>query len=721
MYLVKNGKPMGKLYIPANADEVTASAAKSFAEAVALITGALPPIKGFETLAEKNNGVVFATFAQAQGLEVAAEAYGACPKGGFCVKRRGDRVYVLAHEPQGVFFGAHDLLEKNADIVWSRGVAEESVECLPSKDLRLTETDYAESSPFAVRTWNLCGVGSEGREHADEGTAAYIAKNKCNGVSHRIEDGWRKYGLSGAGVAVKDVGNLDDLATAHPEYFMTAPSGGPMPAHGGWDSFLNYYEPAVAEILAKRLAEGMESLAQADVGIWIMPDDPYFCMIRDGKKLHELPFTADDGTTVSPSARNYRSTVYFNFLNRVIKKLNELRPNTYLQVFAYTYSEEAPAIAVDERLIVTLAPIQTNDKYAYTDKRSRDNDGIRDNIEAWSKKAARLALYTYWGSFKGTLYTRPIAEVVKQNLLWLKKLGVYQIEIEGKLDCSYAEDLNAAQKNARKFYDMNEAYVWLMNKLMWTPEADIEALLERYCRIVYKECAAEMQTYFSLLKTGWDEKDALVWYTTGGDVYYLQFILGAGLANKIKETLQSAYEKATTASVKRKLRSICDTVFAEIEKYAHFVKEEAAVSYCGEGEERILAEENLDHVNNADSPWRKAKPLRVLRDYGTMEFYPKEADFSCRMLYDEKNIYVGYTVFDDRLSETAGGENGKICREDGGELISYAETYIGGNILNQSVYYGYISGFTGAREQGGQFYENRGSPKRSPVPEGYAT
>lgn len=721
MYLVKEKKTLGKIYIAFDSAETVKVAALSFFETVKKITGSELEIERIENLTGEEYGVVLATFEESERLGGPFfDESRLCKGDGFCVKRLGTQVFVLSHTQRGVFFGAHDLLEKNADVVWGRGAKEERMEFLSSDCLKISKTDYTEESPFAVRSWNLCGIGTEGREHSDEGTAAYLAKNKCNGVSHLIENNWRKYGLYGAGVALKEVGNLDELAKEHPEYFMTAPDGGVMPAHCGWDSFLNYYNEGIAKEFARRLVQGVERLGGKDVGIWIMPDNPYFCMIQNGVKLHEQPFVADDGTRVEPSDKNYRSTVYFNFLNRVMKEANRIRPNTYLQVFAYTYSEQAPAIEIDERLIVALAPIQTNEKYSYTDKSNHDNDSIRDNIEIWAKKAKKLALYTYWGSFRGTIYSRPNLKEIKENLLWFKKLGVYQIEIEGKVDCSYLDDLKPSQKSARKYYDLNEGYIWAMNKLLWNPEEDIGELLARYCRIVYKECEKEMLEYFSLLQYGWDKQDALVWYATGGDVYYLQFVVNAGVADKILQTLERAKDKAITPSVKRKIDSIKETVEKEIEKYKNFEKEEAEVAYCALTEKEITSKEQLDYINNPQSVWNTATPLTVLRDYGTMEYYPKEAKFSCRMLYDEENIYIGYTIFDDKVLEERTLENGRriVVREDGSELVSYTETYIGGNAFNQSVYYGYISGFMGERNEQGSFYENAGSPKNIPIPDG---
>ena len=91
------------------------------------------------------------------------------------------------------------------------------------------------------------------------------------------------------------------------------------------------------------------------------------------------------------------------------------------------------------------------------------------------------------------------------------------------------------------------------------------------------------------------------------------------------------------------------------------------------------------------------------------------------MLHDDKNIYIGYTVFDDEITgqkKTADGKT-RYYREDGKEVISYGETYIGGNSFNQDTYYGYISGLMGERED--QWYENKGSPIRQEIPQGART
>lgn len=711
-------------YITSNADIAVKTAAQETAVYVNKITGVTPLIKQSENFADVLSGVCFALFSETESLlarNKKAQAYQTqlLNTDGFAVVLDNATIYVLSHTPSGVYYGAHDFLEKNADIVWGRGAKEYDADYLPSEEIEICCYDYAEASPFAVRVWNACGKGSEGKDHLDDGTAKYYAKNKINGMFHAIEPYWNAHGLRGVGITVK-ANNIDDLETEHPEYFMTDIDGTPK-THAAEESFVNYYNEDAAKTVAKRFVDFLQTADKDTLYSLIMPDSPYFYVKENGKVLSELPFTADDGTVVQPSDKNYKSTVYFNYMNRVVREINRLRPNTDVLTFAYLYSEEVPAIQTDEHLIVSLAPIYTNEKYAYTDRSCEENAAIAANIEKWSEKCKKLCVYSYWNSFRGTIYMRPILRQIQEDLRWFRKLQVYGITAEGKLDCSLTENASAAQTAARKFFDMNEACTWVVNKLVWNPDQDPYALLTRYAKIVYKEVAQQFLQYYRLIESGFDSQNAYVWYPTGGDVYILQFIVNAGIKDEVLSVLEEAKKTAVSPTVKSRISSIYEIVQEQIKKYADFVKEEATITVTDKTEAEILSEQSLDYKNNPQSVWNEAVPIKVLRDYNTMAFYDPAAQFECRMLYDGTNIYIGYSVQDDTIAKRDTDENGhiRVLRENGERLISYAETYIGGNELNQSTYYGYLSGFRESKENNA-FYRNSGAPSRIKEDKGLA-
>lgn len=706
MHIIKNRQIYGKLYIRSADYKTLAFVANATRDLLAKITGVVAPIEIVDGFKNDLVGLAFIVDEKV--------------KSGFSVNKTGTLVTVSGATVADVYFGAMDVVEKNAGVIFSRGAREEELVFSETDSFEIKIFDYAESSPFLIRSFNICGIGSSGESHVDDGTVECFARNKINAITHLFKEEWREYGLKGSALHFSELNNIDDLMEEHPEYFMTDTDGSPKKALGGHDSFMNYYNEGVAKAFALRLVGLFNKMNPSDDVIWVMPDNPYFHVVENGKTLSELPFTADDGTIVYPNEKEYKSTVYFNFLNRAMAEANKIRPNTYLTVFAYTYSEIAPKIKVDSRIRVMLAPIKTNDRYSYLDKDSDSNAPITENIIRWFEKTDNLGVYTYWNSFKGTIYSRPILRVVKENLQFLKKLGVKQIIVEGKVDCSFKDRLSEPQRNAIKFYDMNEAYIWALQKLLWNPDLDIDQLMKRYVSATYKESAPDMLEYFRLIEKGWENTDAMVWYTTGGDIYYLQMIINVGVDKEILRALDNAVKKAVDQTVKRKVSSIRETVKGQIDKYKDFVKEQAVARITSTHKEKLLSPEQMDYVFNPDSEWNKAVPITVLRNYDTFEFYPKEAKFSCRMLYDSENFYVGYTVFDDSLEKAVLGEDGgvRVYRADGTEMESYAETYIGGNVFNQSVYYGYISGFNGQWKKDGQFFVNAGTPKGVPLPKG---
>lgn len=698
MIVVKDGKAEAKICIKnADADKVM-PVAEMFSSYVKKVTGTGLDVALRDELPADEKGIILLLGGDGDPERCEIEA-------------DGNSVRLLAPTAAALYFAVAHILEKDLGIIFCRGGGGEArAEFVPTGDFEITNGKYVREPAFSYRCWNICGVGSEGESHRDDGTAEYISLNGNNALFEKVAVG--KYPLSFTSASHKTLHDLNDLIPAHPEYFMTAPDGKPMVS--GAISFLNYYERGAAEALAERMADAADEFARDNDEIfWTMPDDAYFRMTRGGERLSDEPFTADDGTVVRPEDKNYKSTVYFNFINRVVEKLNVLRPGTRISVFAYIYSEPAPAIDVDPRVTVLLAPIHANDRYAFTDE---VNAETRENIAKWTEKAEKLRIYTYWNCFRGDIYSRPILNVVKADLLWFKTLGIDGVVMEGKVDCRPMKDMSDAQASALKFYDLNEAYIWAMNKLLWDPEEDTEELLDRYCKTVYKECAAEMREYFALIQKGWDASDAFVWYPTGGDVYYLQFVINAGVKDAVIAALDAAAGKAVSPSVKRKAESVRETVEEYIKKYENFVTETAEVYYCAGGEEEIMR----DPLGEGDgNVWNKAKPLTVLRNYDTMEFYPEEAEFSCKMIYDDENIYIAYAIRDDEIAkEDFSCGTYRIYREDGKEVISYAETYIGGNTFNRSVYYGYISGFMGKEDPRGQFYLNDGTPKALPIPEG---
>lgn len=725
MNFIENGKSNLSFCIKEGASVIINRAALDLIDAIQAISDVKVGLEKVKTFDGVQNKIVIALFSDDATFEKEFKKEYDYTLGtdGFAVMQKANNVYVLGHCDSGAFYGAHDMLEKNADVIWARGAEEYALETLPSDEISLNVINYCEKSPFRVRVWNTCGTGTANVDHGDKGTAMCLGRNKIIGVYHHCDDDWYEYAVTGQSLASASFRSIEEYIDTNPEYFMTYEDGSPrklVVTHvTHLESYINFYHPEVPKIIARKMKDYLDNCHDGDVACYNMPDNPYFFMRHGGVNLHEQPFTTDCGVTVYPDQKNYKSTVYFNFINRLIKELNRIRPNTIIHTQAYMYSEVAPAIKVDDRVYIKVAPLSANMKVSHNDPVKEDNHNVRDNLLEWKKRSNSVCVNAYWNSFKGNFYTRPIWKVAQQDLRFWRDIGLAGFTPEGKVDCSRLESYNDKQAYVRKFNDFNEMYTWGLHKLMWNPEQDLEALKQRYCRIVYKECAEEMLEYYNLIEKGYDNTDGYVWWMTGADVYIYRFIIKAGIKDAVLRTLERALEKATSINRRERIESIYTTLKEYTTKYAAFADEDGEVLWCGGV--NPLDEAQLDFDNNADSIWNKAKKSVVLKSYTDFSDIEKEAKFSRRMFYDEQNLYFGYEIYDDQIESTkiVNGDL-RVYRENGEQVNFRVESYYGGNAFNTEIFYGYVSGFNGVGVND-RYYMNNGAPITIAAPNGVKT
>lgn len=702
-------------YVKNNCEKSVYNAVIEINKSVELITGTKVPISQVDCFDFVTNGVIFATFDDLADLAsvFSVEMETLKETDGFVIKEYKSNLYILSHKPAGVFFGAHDLLEKNADIIWTRAKRGEEASFIPSENLVLHNYNYLEKPDFISRGWNTCGVGEEGIHH-DLGTMICFAKNKINTKFEMYLDMFADYGVDVQGLYVPEIQDFRDEETTCPEYFMVEEDGNPRKSREEL-SFLNYFNDDIARRMAdKIILFYKKNPDKVGKRLYIgIPDDDFFRMVKDGRVISQEPFKADDGTIVYPNEENYKSTVYYNFINRVVKYVCEVYKNAKFLTLAYLYAFPCPKIKVDERVAIGLCPIDINEHLIYRKDTSSKVIHMFDNMQRWCDKTVDVFLYAYWQSVRNG-YPRPLAKNVQENLKDFKQMGVRHLIPEGFLDESNA-------KGVSELFDLNEMYVWQMNKLFWNVNIDLDLLTEKYCRLVYGKAKDDMIEFYRLIQKGWDITDGFVTWATGCDVYIKECIINVGLADKIIATLESGLNKELIPSQKRRILSIYNILKTKIDKIINIPDEQAKFTYCNKGIDYILSQEQLQVEENADSVWNKANKLTVFKNYITLEDYPKEIRFNTRLLYDENYLYFGFQVFDDSIDSVIGvNESGlPLIKRTNGKLIqSYAENYVSANGLKYGTYFGYITGIL-PKQTDRSFYFNDGSPRKIDNPKGF--
>ena len=683
--LTENGEAKAELYMGEGGNEIDATALKEMQDIVAMISGAVLPQT--DVLKEEGMQIVLATPDTFPDLSTlfAEDLAWIGESDGFAVRQDGNKIYIFGTTSKGMLNGVYDFLEENCGILWTRGVEELGTLYTEQPTLTVTSCDYREKSPFALRGWNACGLGSTGKHHTDTNTRWFEGRTKLNirpgGLRGDIDttelDGYL-YTVNGQQpFGANTTLYLDKYFDEHPEYFMTEADG--TPKRNQYGSNLNFYSMEAADALAQELVDFARKNKLEYVGHSIQ-DTQYFCMVENGIDLASQPFTAENGVTVTPDQDNYKSTVFFNFLNRAARKVKELAPDLKIVSLAYIYCEYAPAVQIEDNSVIQFAPIFSDDHLPI--KTSPSNASVKKNLEDWAGMTKNIVVYNYYACLPCEIYSRPIADKVQQDLMWYAELGVLGLTPEGGVDSAPGNpNYNA--------WSMNHLYYWLMNQLFWDPYADLDVLTIKFCDAAYGEASGYMQEYYRLIQEGWDKFDDYVWYTSGGDTYIKKFIIDAGVAEDAQKALDNGYEVADELAKKR-IDLIRKTFNEQLSKWANFVPEDGVAYYCDEGKQALISDENLSVTQG---PWSKIQPLTVFKGQELEDCF---RDLEVRLMWDKDNVYIAYKIPNEKIgTQEDPYTNISPLLSDGswwqGATPEFMETYLVGNMTNMSEYSAYYT------------------------------
>jgi len=181
---------------------------------------------------------------------------------------------------------------------------------------------------------------------------------------------------------------------------------------------------------------------------------------------------AQDGPDIWGKQGNSRR--YFLFLNQVARELRKTHPDKYLGMLAYRSVMYPPANLAVERNIMPYM-CYTRSHWSHPEVKRRD----LANTNAWLKRVDKFGIYEYLygaGFSIPRLYLHNLAEFLRHVGNEAPGSGFYA-EI-------YAN------------HGLDGPKAWVVEKLVWNPNQDVDALIHRWCVGVFQEAAAPMERYF---------------------------------------------------------------------------------------------------------------------------------------------------------------------------------------------------------------------------------
>ncbi|GBF77706.1 hypothetical protein PA598K_06268 [Paenibacillus sp. 598K] len=545
---------------------------------------------------------------------------------GFAVRQRGNDLYILGTEPGGVLNGVYDVLEKNTGILWTRSTSIGTVyEEQPTIALRTV--NYSERSPFELRGWHLTGQGAAGEYHSDPGTEQMMARNKLNSKLAEFENMPLWKGQSERGIEPFNIGhNLpfwlpnEVYFANHPEYYNTDANGDPLPV--GLETQINFYHPDVPGVIAGRVADFLEENPIEVVGIGIN-DTHYF----EQAGYSDQPFVTEDGITIQPNEADYKSTVFYTFLNKIARQVKVTNPGVQIATYAYFFTEVPPRIALEDNIVIVLAPISGDDrKPMNTPEPSNPNRAYVSKLDGWLKKTSNIVMYNYYGAFLSDKYERPIAAKVQADMQYYRQLGLTGVIPEGIADANGPN------------WGINALQFWLFQKLMWNPDANIEQLKTDYITKVFGPAAGPMATYYSLIEQGWNKYEDVIAYNTSTNTYIGKYIVQAGIAEAAQAALDEAWSLAD-AAIRARIQPIKTTFEAMVTQFNEIPSLQGEAVYTTADKEAIVGTTDFTQGPWADAP--------VISDFYKMNSTTKApVQTKVRLLWDDDNLYVAYENMD---------------------------------------------------------------------------
>lgn len=454
--LVSEQQPLAVIVVPENASERVKTAAGTLQAYLKKSTGA--------TLAVTSDPGELAAIHVGRTLyvdRIAPDIAGLDEDGYVFESPDPKNFIILGGGDWGTEFGVYEFLERYVGVRWLMpGTAGESV---PAHTSLVIPREPVRDQPVynVSRTFSGAKVGS-----ADE--IEWVQFNRA-----RFDRLARQHNLNGLFPVSK-------FGKTNPEFYPILDGARFLPPNDknvAWQP--NFSAPGIVEAAAEQIDAYFQNNPEAS---------SYSLATNDTRSFDESPESLARRTgTINALGYDDVSNDYFPWANAVVEKVLEKYPNRWFGTQAYCETLEAPTNI--EKLSDRLVPHITYERMRWSDPKLRAADQAL--TERWAKVAPTLGWYDYTYGLS-YLVPRVWFHLMQEYLQW------------------------GAEHNVRSFHgdyipnwSGEGPKTWLMMKLLWNPNRDVDALLDDwYQHAVGAEAAPKLREYYAIWEKFWT-KDIL--------------------------------------------------------------------------------------------------------------------------------------------------------------------------------------------------------------------
>jgi len=359
---------------------------------------------------------------------------------GFRIFTEGKKLFVVGGSHKGAYYGVVDLLEKQLGCQ----MYAPDVEFVPeNKSIAIAQLNYADEPKNTLRIVH-------GRFNDN---AAYKEWMRLDNINEVFADGYYVHTFNRLVPWESNFG-------PHPEYY----------------AFMNgkriidqlcLTNPDVLKLVIDKLS--VEMAKQPDKNTWSVSQNDNFsyCQCEKCREINE--------------AEGAPAGALIRFVNQVAARF----PDKTISTLAYQFSRSAPKITKPAPNVqIMLCTIELNRSKSI--KSDAGSQSFVKDIAEWGKLTNNIYLWDYTVDFANSVTPFPNLHVLQPNIQFLTRNGAYQ---------------HFQQTNTMKGNEMAELKAYLLARLLWNPDVDLDSVKTVFLNGYYAEAAPFMKQYIERLES----------------------------------------------------------------------------------------------------------------------------------------------------------------------------------------------------------------------------
>lgn len=513
--VVKKGIAKSRIIIPVKATVIEIQAAKVFQDYIKRISGADLHIEA-DSMPQKRGEILIGNVNRPASKEIPTERLG---KDGLSIRNNGKSLVITGGTVKGILYGVYTFLEK---YLGCRKYSSTATIVPKKKTIVLPSINHTELPAFAYReTFYRDAVDPE-----------YQLWHKLNSHVGPDKSEWGYWVHTfDALLSPKEYGE------SHPEYFSFYEGkrhAGTIPSWDGAglqpEAQLCLSNPAVLEIVCKNLQAAINKNPEALYWSVSQNDNVNYCRCADCAAIDKkyAAYAPEEKLYSTHGGSKYPALgmgSILNFVNKVAARF----PDKIISTLAYQYSRVPPKDIVPAKNVnIMLCSIES----ARNTTMEKGDTSFSSDLKGWGRLTNNIIVWDYVIRFSNLFAPFPNLRILQPNLKFMRDNGVSAVFEQGNREIGG---------------EFAELRAYLINKLLWNPDINVDEVMDDFLTGYYGKAAKQVKEYLNILHDNNMEKAGYKLSIFGSPVMEKETFLSDSLLTIYNSIFDEA-EKAASRS-----------------------------------------------------------------------------------------------------------------------------------------------------------------------------